>query len=71
MSDKCKVGRVKVKPCASIGLVLLKIIKGMLGLMTHPKEKLLSTVHMHCGGIWDLTQVYLEQKMAVEALLNP
>ena len=25
--------------------------------------------HMHCGGVWDLTQVYLEQKLAIEVLL--
>ena len=25
---------------------------------------------MHCGEIWDLTQVHLEQKLAVEILLH-
>ena len=26
--------------------------------------------HMHCGGIWDLTQVHLGQKLAIEYLLH-
>ena len=26
--------------------------------------------HMHCGDIWDLVQIYLEQKLAVDTLLH-
>ena len=28
------------------------------------------TDHMHCGGFWDLTQVYLEQKLVIEFMFN-
>jgi hypothetical protein len=45
----------------------VKELPGLISLLT---DESLSTVHlpshnMHCKGIWDLTQVYLEQKLVL------
>ena len=37
---------------------------------THYQQYIMSSHHMHCGGIWDLTQVYLGQKLAIELLFQ-
>ena len=52
-----------------------KAPRGTPGLKSPSEDKSLSKVHMrslhmHCGGIWDLTPAYLEQKLAVDVLLH-
>ena len=61
--------RGKVKPSA--GISTMSAIK--FNILIH--NELQSTVHMpshhmHCGRIWDLTQVYLEQKLATKVVLH-
>jgi hypothetical protein len=58
---------MKVKLGADISLILSKL--------PHPTDESQSIVHtasqqMHCGEIWNLTQLYLEQKLAIDVLLH-
>ena len=67
---------MKVKSNASIKPTLIKKHQGGCQVHNpHLTNKLLSTVympsqHVHCGGIRDSTQVYLELKLAIEVLLH-
>ena len=58
-------------PVSALAYYFLKAPRGPPGLTFHPTDKSISTVHLpshqkHCGGSWDLIQVYLEQKLAIE-----
>ena len=51
--------------------------RGPPGLMSTYDERIfinrslhISSRHMHCGGIWDLTSICWEQKLTIEALLH-
>ena len=69
MSDGYQIRKVNGKPGVNITCSYLNA----------PRAARLSTVytympshhmhHMQCGGIWHLTQVYLEEKLAIEILL--
>ena len=61
-------------PVLALDYFFRKTPMGRQAYRPHPTDEPLSTVHMlsqhmHCGGIWVLTQVYLEQKLAIEVLL--
>ena len=62
-------GRV-TKPSAGISLLLSKSPRGRQVLCPPSKQNIKPSHHRHWGGIWNLIQVYLEQKLAFDVLLH-
>ena len=41
----------------------------LIGLMNHYQQYIIFSHHKHCGGIWNLIQIYLEQKLEIRVLV--
>ena len=54
-------GNVKWKPIVVISLLLSKNITGKSSLVSQSERR----ISKSCGEIWDLIQIYLEQKLAI------
>ena len=63
---------LKGKIAVGISLIFLK---STMGTPRHSTDESLSTIHMsshhmYYGGIWNLTQVYLNQKLAIKLVVR-
>ena len=64
---------MKGKPYAGISLLFPKALRGPPGItyLSDGRIAINNTLHhMHCGWLWDLDQVYLEQKITTGILLH-
>ena len=61
-------GREKGNPVPALAYSFWKHQGGRQAYRPHSKNLPISTVHMHCRGIWDLIQVYLWQKLVIEGI---
>ena len=68
MSYEYEMRKDKGKPSVSISLHFSKSTKGAAKLNVPTLRT--NSYYTQCGGIWGLTQVYLEQKLAKEVLLH-
>ena len=64
-------GSVKEKPGVDISLLFQKAPKFHIpNRQTNRYHSTYAYTTYHCGWIWDLTQIFLEQNLAIEVLLN-